>query len=210
MQAPIPRFTQRFSGREVTSSGFPPDRFTLRSTGAAEPGSPAPSPERIIIVAVPRKLFITVLLLLGQCPVIQADPIDTSLDFLTALERADGEAVTALLSRDLRQRLQDVFAQLSVLAAENPGMLEAALSRFGDRLTSTDITGLPLESLVGRLLEGRVFPDTGLIVLENAILEGRNATVVLEFQDGGTVSFRMVWEESDWRIADSSVLNMLF
>jgi len=161
-------------------------------------------------VAVPRKLFITVLLLLGQFLVIQADPIDTSLDFLTALERADGEAVTALLSRDLRQRLQDVFDQLSALAAENPDMLEAALSRFGDRLTSTDITELPLESLVGRLLEGRVFPDTGLIVLENAILEGRNATVVLEFQDGGAVSFRMVWEESDWRIADSSVLNMLF
>ena len=150
------------------------------------------------------------LLLSGLFQVVHADPIDTSLDFLTALERADGEAVTALLSRDLRQRLQDVFEQLSALGAENPDMLEAALSRFGDRLSPSDITDLPLESIVGRLLEGRAFPDTDQIVMENAVLEGRNATVVLEFQGGGSVSVRMVWEESDWRIADSSLLNMLF
>lgn len=157
-----------------------------------------------------QKLSILVLLLLGHSLAVQADPIDTSLDFLTALERADGEAVTALLSGDLRQRLQDVFDQLSALAVENPDMLEAALSRFGDRLSPSDIADLPLESLVGRLLEGRVFLDTNRIVMENAVLEGRNATVVLEFEGGGSVSFRMVWEESDWRIADSSVLNLLF
>jgi hypothetical protein len=161
-------------------------------------------------VAPARKLSILALLLFCHIPVIHADPIDTSLDFLAALERADGEAVTALLSGDLRRRLQDVFDQLSVLGAENPDMLEAALSRFGDRLTPSDIAGLSLGSLVGRLLEGRVFPDTSRITMENAVLEGRSATVVLEFQDGGTVSFRMVWEESDWRIADSSLLNMLF
>lgn len=154
------------------------------------------------------RLFAVILVL--PILIASADPIDTSLDFLAALERADGEAVTALLSRDLRQRLQDVFEQLATLGEHNPGMLEAALSRFGDRLSPSDISGLPLESLVGRLLEGRTFPDTGRIVLENAVLEGRNATVVLEFQGGGSVSFRMVWEESDWRIADSSVLNMLF
>ncbi|MFO7626087.1 MAG: hypothetical protein R6V62_02365 [Candidatus Fermentibacteraceae bacterium] len=156
------------------------------------------------------KLSVLALFLSGQFLVVHADPIDTSLDFLTALERADGEAVTALLSRDLRQRLQEVFEQLAALGAENPDMLEAALSRFGDRLSPADITDLPLESLVGRLLEGRAFPDTEQIVMENAVLEGRNATVVLEFQGGGSVSFRMVWEDSDWRIADSSVLNMLF
>lgn len=155
-------------------------------------------------------LPVLALLLSGLFKGVHADPIDTSLDFLTALERADGDAVTALLSRDLRQRLQEVFEQLSDLGAENPDMLEAALSRFGDRLSPADITDLPLESIVGRLLEGRTFPDTDQIVLENAVLEGRNATVVLEFQGGGSVSFRMVWEESDWRIADSSVLNMLF
>jgi len=154
--------------------------------------------------------YVLALLLFGQFLVVTADPIDTSLDFLLALERADGQAVTALLSRDLRQRLQDVFGQLAVLGAENPGMLEAALSRFGDRLSPSDIAELPLESIVGRLLEGRVFPDTGRIVMENAVLEGRNATVVLEFQEGAAVSFRMVWEDSDWRIADSSLLYMLF
>ncbi len=157
----------------------------------------------------PRPFFLA-LLVCGQLLVVTADPIDTSLDFLLALERADGQAVTALLSRDLRQRLQDVFGQLAVLGAENPGMLEAALSRFGDRLSPSDIAELPLESIVGRLLEGRVFPDTGRIVMENAVLEGRSATVVLEFQEGAAVSFRMVWEDSDWRIADSSLLYMLF
>lgn len=151
-----------------------------------------------------------VICLFGHFAVLSADPIDTAIDFLAALERADGEAITAHLSRDLRQRLADVFSQLALLGTENPDMLEAALSRFGDRLTPADIAGLSLESLLGRLLEGRSFPDTSLILMENAVLEGRNSTVVLGFEGGGTVSFRMVWEESDWRIADSSLLNMLF
>lgn len=154
--------------------------------------------------------FALVICLFGHFAVLSADPIDTAIDFLAALERADGEAVTAHLSSDLRGRLADVFAQLSLLGTENPDMLEAALSRFGDRLTPADIAGLSFESLVGRLLEGRSFPDTSLILMENAVLEGRNSTVVLGFEGGGTVSFRMVWEQSDWRIADSSLLNMLF
>lgn len=154
--------------------------------------------------------FALVICFFGHFAVLSADPIDTAIDFLAALERADGEAVTAHLSSDLRGRLADVFAQLSLLGTENPDMLEAALSRFGDRLTPADIAGLSFESLVGRLLEGRSFPDTSLILMENAVLEGRNSTVVLGFEGGGTVSFRMVWEQSDWRIADSSLLNMLF
>lgn len=156
------------------------------------------------------RLAVPAILLLGGLSVLSADPIDTATGFLAALGRADGEAVSAQLSRDLRQRLEDVFEQLSLLGSENPAMLEAALSGFGDRLTPSDIAELSFESLLGRLLEGRAFPDSGLIVMENAVLEGRNATVLLEFEGGGSVSFRMVWEESDWRIADSSLLRMLF
>ena len=140
-----------------------------------------------------------------------ADPIDTALDFLSALEHADGAAVTGLLSHDMSLRLDEVFTQLALLGADNPDMLAAALARFGGRLAPEDLAVLTRDEIIGKLLEGRTFPLEADITRENAVLEGRNATVVLDFTGGGSISFRMVWEESTWKIADTSLLTqMLF
>lgn len=137
---------------------------------------------------------------------LNADPINTAYDFLDALERADGAGVIRLLSRDLSGRLGEVLDELQLLAAENPSMLTAALARFGGRLSPDDILIHSHDELIGRLLEGRSFPVQDQVAEENAVLEGRNAVVVLHFIDGGSVSFRMVWEESTWKIADTSLL----
>jgi hypothetical protein len=138
--------------------------------------------------------------------VLSADPIDTALDFLDALERSDGASVMRLLSSDISQRFGEVFDQLVLLASENPAMLSAALSRFGGRVTPDDILLLSHEDLVGRLLEGRSFPRQHDLEREHAVLEGRNAMVVLDFAGGGSVSFQMVWEDGAWKITYTSLL----
>ena len=138
--------------------------------------------------------------------VASADPIDTALDFLNALERCDGASVMRLLSSDISQRLSEVFDQLGLLASENPAMLSAALSRFGGRVTPDDILLLSHEDLVGKLLEGRSFPLQDDLEREHAVLEGRNAVVVLDFAGGGSVSFQMAWENGAWKITYTSLL----
>ncbi len=140
----------------------------------------------------------------------QADPLDTARDFLDALAWRDGARISGLLSESLNQRFREVFQQLRLLEAENPEMLEAALSRFRGRITPGDIAGLTEEELLGRLVEGLEFTHPGEPEREHALLEGRDASVVLDYPGGGSVSFRMVWENSGWRIADTSLLRMLF
>jgi hypothetical protein len=139
-----------------------------------------------------------------------ADPLDTAHDFLDALSWHDGARISGLLSESLNLRFREVFQQLRLLEAENPEMLEAALSRFGGRITSGDVAGLTEEDLLGRLVEGLEFTHPGEPQREHAQLEGRNASVVLEYPGGGSISFRMVWENSGWKIADTSLLRMLF
>ncbi len=154
-----------------------------------------------------RMALLAAVLLLLQ---VSADPIDVAHDFLWAAGSADGAMLAGLLSRDLTARLDDVFQQMSLLAAQNPDMLSAALARFDGRISPEEVTSLSRDELLGRLLQGRSFPGSHEVTRENAVLEGRNATVVLDFEGGGTVSFRMVWEDSQWKVADTSVLRMIF
>lgn len=49
-----------------------------------------------------------------------------------------------------------------------------------------------------------------MIENERATLEGRTATVVLTYLNGASVSFGMAWENSGWRVSDSSLLGTIF
>ncbi|HQH79488.1 MAG TPA: hypothetical protein PK535_11015 [Synergistaceae bacterium] len=142
--------------------------------------------------------------------VVRADPLDTAGDFMDALARHDGARVSEMLSESLDMRFREIFAQLRMLEAENPEMLEAALSRLRGGITTGDIASLTEEELLGRLLEASAFTHPGEPEREHVLLEGRDASVVLDYPGGGSVSFRMIWEDGCWRIADTSLLRMLF
>jgi hypothetical protein len=143
--------------------------------------------------------------------IVLADPIDTAHSFLDAIEFADGHALEELLSEDLLQVLHGYLEQARLLAGEDPALAAELLrSRYGELLQLEDLLHLTNQELFGIVLQNvRIQPDD-LIEAETAEMEGRNARVVLTYLNGATVSFSMTWENSDWRISDTSLLRSMF
>ena len=140
-----------------------------------------------------------------------ASPVDTAYDLFDAVEYQDGYALERIFSEDLYVTFTDFLDQTRVLAEADPVLAESILlQRYRGRITVDDLIMLSNEEMLGRIL-GEVHLQSGeQIEQESANMEGREATVVITYFNGATISFRMIWENSDWRITDTSLLSSFF
>ena len=157
------------------------------------------------------KLVLTISLLLAFAAVVNASPLDTAYDLLDAVTYQDGYALEEIFSNDLYITFIDFLDQSRVLIEADPVLAENILQqRYGGRITVADFAMLNNEEILGRIIgEVQLQPDEQ-IELETANLEGREASVVISYFNGASISFRMVWEDSDWRITDTSLLATVF
>lgn len=139
---------------------------------------------------------------------VSATPLDTAYDFLYAVERGDGGDFLETLTESLGLQLTGQLEQLRQIALSNRSIAERLQPRFG--ITQWDLEYLSPEELLGRILESvYLYPLTD-IAEEVVSMSGRDADVILYWQNGGSLSFTMVWEESSWRISGSDLFSMLF
>ncbi len=140
-----------------------------------------------------------------------ADPVDTAYLVLDAIQWQDGYRLEDLLSEDLYLTVVQFLDQARDLAEADPVLAENMLNqRYNGRITVEDITNMNNQDLIGKLLGEVNLPSADGVERESANLQGRNAAVVLFWPGGGSVSFQMVWENSDWHVTDSSILHGLF
>lgn len=148
---------------------------------------------------------------LAATAVSAADPIDTAYDLMDAVSYQDGYALRELLSQDLWSTISTFIDQVRELAVADPALAGDILSsRYRGRITVNDLEILTNEEILGIVMGGMNLQPEDQVESESAQLEGRNATVVLYYFNGGSVSFRMTWENSGWRITDSSLLGVVF
>lgn len=142
---------------------------------------------------------------------VYADPVDTAYDLLDAIGRQDGYALEDILSNDLYVTITGFLDQVRGIIATDPVLAEDVLSsRYGDRITVYDFEVLSNEEILGKLMGEMNLQPSDNIEHETAELQGRNATVVLTYIGGGSISFIMIWEEGEWKICDSSLLERIF
>ncbi len=140
-----------------------------------------------------------------------ADPVDTAYDLLDAVEWQDGYALEGLLTEDLFTTITAFLDQARELVETDPVLAGNILyQRYRGRVTVEDFDYMTNEELLGRLMGEITLQSSDLVQSESAEMQGRNATAVITYFNGETVSFSMVWENSSWRIADSSLLSVLF
>ncbi len=140
-----------------------------------------------------------------------SSPIDTAYDLLDAITYEDGYALEQLLSADLYFTLTSFLDQARALVETDPVLSEnLLLSRYGGRITIADFEVLNNEEILGRILaEVSLQPDEQ-IERETADMHGRTASVVFFYFNGASISFEMVWENSNWRVTNTSLLAILF
>lgn len=139
------------------------------------------------------------------------DPIDTAYDLMEAIEFQDGYALEGLLTEDLYGAITGFLDQARDIIAEDPALAGSFLARrYGDRISLEDFEFLTNEEILGKILGEATLMPEWMIENESATLEGRTATVVLTYQNGASVSFALAWENSGWRISDSSLLGTFF
>jgi len=143
--------------------------------------------------------------------VVYASPLDIAYDLLDAVTYQDGYALEEIFTSDLYRTFTSFFDQIRALVELDPVLAESLLhNRYGGRLTISDFQGLSDEEIFGKIMgEIHLQPDEQ-IEQETVSMEGRDATVVIFYFNGASISFRMVWENSYWRIADTSLLATLF
>lgn len=145
------------------------------------------------------------------CAAAAADPVDTAYELLEAIEYGDGYALENLLSEDLYAALNGFIDQVRVLIDTDPVLAEDLLrSRYGNALTIEIFEYATNEELLGMAMDRIPVQSYDMVENESAQLQGREAVVVISYFDGSSVSFRMTWENSDWRVTDSSLLVSLF
>lgn len=142
---------------------------------------------------------------------VSADPVDTAYDILDAVEWQDGYALEDLLTEDLYTTITGFLDQVRQLVETDPVLAGNILNqRYRGRITTDDFGFMSNEELLGRLMGEITLQSVDLIQQESAEMQGRNASVVLTYFNGETISFNMVWENSSWKIADCSLLAILF
>jgi hypothetical protein len=142
---------------------------------------------------------------------ISASPVDTAYDLLDAVVWQNGYAVENLLSSDIYTAIIGFIDGVRALRDENPALVESLLqSRYRGRITVADFESLSNQEILGVLLGEIVLQPAEQIMTETAEMEGRNASVVIHYFNGASISFQMVWEDGDWRIIDTSLLASLF
>ena len=140
-----------------------------------------------------------------------ASPIDTAYDLLDAISYRNGYALEGIFSSDLYLTLTGFLDQARDLIDADPVLAEnLLLSRYGGEITVADFDMLTNEEILGRIMGGVHLQPDNQIEMETADLQGRTATVVISYFDGSSISFQMVWEESNWRISDTSLLATVF
>ncbi|MEA3267248.1 MAG: hypothetical protein U9P42_09960 [Candidatus Fermentibacteria bacterium] len=154
------------------------------------------------------RIIVTILFIAGA---VSASPLDTAYDLLDAVTYQDGYALENVFAQDLYSTLTEFLNQTRILVEADPVLAGNILQqRYRGRITVDDFAVLNNEELLGKIMgEVHLQPDQQ-IQQESVNMEGRNATVVLLYFNGASVSFRMVWEDSNWRIADTSLLATLF
>ncbi len=142
---------------------------------------------------------------------VNASPLDTAYDLLDAITYQDGYALEDVFSTDLYTTFINFLDQARILIEADPVLAENILQqRYRGRITVADFEMLNNEELLGRIMgEARLQPDEQ-IRQETADMEGRTATVVISYYNGASISFEMVWENSDWRITGTSLLATVF
>ncbi|MCD6587361.1 MAG: hypothetical protein J7K88_02280 [Candidatus Fermentibacteraceae bacterium] len=142
---------------------------------------------------------------------VSASPVDTAYDLLDAVAWQDGYALENLVSSDLYSAFTEFIDQMRALRDEDPVLVESILqSRYRGRITVTDFESLNNQEILGVLLGEVVIQPDEQVTRETAEMEAGNATVVIHYFNGASVSFQMVWEDGDWRITDTSLLAYLF
>lgn len=156
-----------------------------------------------------RKIVIGFLLTVSA--VSFASPIDTAYDLLDAISWRDGYALEGIFSADLYLTLTSFLDQARDLIEADPVLAGNLLvGRYGGRITVADFDILTNEEILGRIMGEVRLQSDDQIEMETADMQGRTATVVISYFDGSSISFLMVWEDSNWRISDTSLLATVF
>ncbi len=143
--------------------------------------------------------------------VVYASPLDTAYDLLDAVTYQDGYALEEIFTSDLYRTFTSFFEQVRALVELDPALAESILyNRYGGRVTISDFQGLSDQEIFGKIMGEICLQPEEQIQQESVNMEGREATVVFLYFNGASISFRMVWENSYWRIADTSLLATLF
>jgi len=143
--------------------------------------------------------------------VANASPVDAAYDLLDAIEYSSGYALEDILSGDLYTAFTGFLDQVRALAETDPVLAESILSqRYSGRITIEDFTVLNNQELLGKIMSEVSLQPDDQIQQETADMQGRNATVVISYFDGASISFSMVWENSGWRVSDTSLLGTVF
>lgn len=142
---------------------------------------------------------------------VNASPLDTAYDLLDAITYQDGYALEDVFSNDLYTAFTAFLDQVRALVEADHVLAGNLLrDRYSGRITVADFEMLNNEEILGKIMgEVHLQPDEQ-ILQETADMEGRTATVVISYFDGASISFSMVWENSDWRITDTSLLATIF
>lgn len=154
------------------------------------------------------RIVVTILFIAGA---VAASPLDTAYDLLDAITYQDGYALENVFAEDLYTALTEFLDQTRILVEADPVLAGNILQqRYRGRITVDDFAVLNNEELLGKIM-GEVYlqPDEQ-IQQETADMEAREATVVISYFNGASISFRMVWEDSNWRITDTSLLSTVF
>ncbi len=156
-----------------------------------------------------KKIDIVLIILLSG--VMLASPVDVAYSLFDAIEYHDGYALENIFSNDLYFTLTGFLDQTRLLVQADPVLAENMLQqRYHGRITVYDVEILSNEELLGKLLSEIHLQSYEQIEQETADMTGRLATVVITYFNGSTISFRMVWEDGDWRITDTSLLATVF
>lgn len=144
-----------------------------------------------------------VLLILAGCSG-PGDPASSLSSFFDAAKAGHGSQAVSFLSHDALDSLE-AGMNLSGLQ-DNPDSACAALAAYGIALTPEELSGMTIDSLLGRMIESPLFnammEEASIEVGEVSVAGSMamvNATVVfLGDTTSGTVE--MVLEEDNWKI----------
>jgi hypothetical protein len=140
-----------------------------------------------------------------------ASPVDSAYDLLDAITYQNGYALEDILSHDLYQTITGFLDQVRSLVETDPVLAASLLNeRYRGGITIEDFEVLTNQELLGKLMLEASLQSNDQIQQETAEMQGRNATVVISYLNGASISFSMVWENSKWRVSDSSLLGTVF
>ena len=137
-------------------------------------------------------------------------PLDTAYDLLHAIEYCDGNALLETFSESLRLQIVTQIDQMRQIALKDPAIAGITVQRLGGGVTEYDLEHLTVEELLGKGLERISLSSSDMVEEEQVTMSGRTASVALYWPDGESISFRMVWENSSWKITGTDLLSILF